>query len=169
MWRSILFNTIKCPLAVQIYIAVATTVSPKSSPKSSRLLIVSASPSATAIYAPSATTTSAPCAPQSPAIGRWGRRWRTGSSRSVRVTRSGTRGPGGSPALPRVWWCAEPPPPPPASWLSFLTSHQASKGSLPILIALGDQHSHLQNLRLNVSPCHSWGGVLIQSEDVHHL
>jgi hypothetical protein len=55
---------------------------------------------------------------------------------------------------PQAWWCAEPPPPPLAS---FLTSHQASKGSLPISIAPGDQHSHLQNLRLNVSPCHCLG------------
>jgi hypothetical protein len=62
MWRSILFNTIKCRLALQIYIAVATTVSPKSPPKSSRLLVVSASPSTTAISTPCATTTSAPCA-----------------------------------------------------------------------------------------------------------
>jgi hypothetical protein len=81
----------------------------------------------------------------------------------VRVTRSGTRGSGGSPALPRVWWCTDPPP------ASFLTSHQASKGLLPISIAPGDQHSHLQNLRLNVSPCHCLGGFLIQLEDVHRL
>jgi hypothetical protein len=166
MWRSILFNSIKCHLALQIYIAVATTVFPKSSPKSSRLLVFSASPCATASL-PLAPPPPLPLAPpQSPAIRRWRRRWRTGSSRSVRVTRSGTRGPRGSPAVPRAWWCADPTPPPPAS---FLTSHQDSKGSLPISIVPGDQHSHLQNLRLNVSPCHCLGGFLIQSEDVHHL